>query len=365
MLSGGLDKSYVNTPLVGDPVDCLSKRLEVVVELGIQGALQHNMYEELKDAVLKGVVSTKQLSWIYALEIPLYTKALGRNLSFVVVDAVISEEMTTIIPFVRSNHIFAAEISAALTARKGRLYAKQHHDWEPLSLFQLDFIYAFTKSGDEIRSMVVHDLIRLHYWQCVPNEQIYISYAEKNSEFNHDWERAEQERLERRANKKFKSRAVNATEQQLGAAPRKQETRSQRANKKYHNHLVASPASPSVLEAKDSTHLHTRSRADTSLPKSTTTRRRPHQRNKINGLSSKPGSMVPHTVNIDLQKSAEVKAQETNAKDQKQAEANVSAIKKTKTKEANSPSAVPPPGKRVESDAVLRLTTDGEVERER
>ncbi|MCJ1436794.1 hypothetical protein MMC27_006176 [Xylographa pallens] len=363
MLSGGLDKSYVNAPLVGDPVDCLSKRLQVVVELGIQGALQHNMYEELTKAVLKGVVSTKQLSWIFAIESSPYTRALGRNLSFVIVDAVMSGEMTTIIPSVRSNHIFAAEISAALTVRKGRLYAKQHHDWEPLSLFQLDFIYAFTKTGHEIRSMVVHDLIRLHYWQCVLNEQIYITYAEKNTEFNDDWERAERERFEHRANNKLKPRAVNATEQQVEAAPKKKETRQQHANKKHHGYPAATPASPSVLLAKDSTHHHTRSRADTSLPKSTTTRRRTHQRNKINGLSSKSGSLVPHTVSTDA--SLEPKAQNQSARDHKDVEADVSATKDAKTKETNSPSAVIPPGKRIESDAMLRLTADGEVERQR
>ncbi|MCJ1377901.1 hypothetical protein MMC17_000997 [Xylographa soralifera] len=369
MLSGGLDKSYVNAPSVGDPVDCLSKRLQVVVELGIQGVLQHNMYEELKKAVLKGAVSTNQLSWIFAIESPSSTKALGRTLSFVVVDAVLSGEITTIIPSVRSNHIFAAELAAALTARKGRLYAKQHHDWEPLSLFQLDFIYAFTKSGHEIRSMVVHDLIRLHYWQCIPNEKIYITYAEKNTEFNNDWECAVQERFENRANNKLKSKVVSATEEQLGAASKKHEKRLQRrqqpANTKNHTHPVTTPASPLVLLATHSTHDHTVSQANKSLTKPATTRHRTRQSDKISGLSSKSGNIVPNTGNTDAQRSSRNKPLEGNVKDQKDGEANASAAKVAKSQKTLSAPAVPPPGKRIESDAVLRLTADGEVEREK
>ena len=369
MLSGGLDKTYVNAPLIENPVDCLSKRLQVVVELGIQGGLQHNMYEELKMAVVKGAVSTNQLSWIFDIESPPYTKAVGKTLSFVVVDAVINSEMTTIIPSVRSNQIFAAQIAAALAVRKGRLYAKQHHDWEPLSRFQLDFIYAFTQSGHEIRSMVVHDLIRLHYWQCVPNEKIYITYAEKNTEFNNDWERVEQERFEHRATNKLKSRAASATEYQVGAPSKKQEKKPQRKpqplSKKDHAYLATTSASPSVPLATQSTRDHTTSQAGKFPPKPAKTRHRTRQKAKINGLSSKSGSMVPHTVNADATKNSETKGRKSIIKDQKDVEANVCATKDVKPHEIISPPAIPSPGKRIESDAVLRLTIDGQVERER
>ncbi|MCJ1284217.1 hypothetical protein MMC26_003548 [Xylographa opegraphella] len=369
MLSGGLDKSYANAPLVGSPVDCLSKRLQIVVELGIQGSLQHSMYEDLKKAALKGAVSTNQLGWIFAVDNTPNTKVLGKNLSFVIVDAVLNSEMTTVIPSVRSNHVFAKEFAAALTARKGRLYAKQHHDWEPLSLFQLDFVYAFTKSGHEIRSMVVHDLIRLHYWQCVPDEEIYITYAKKNTEFNDDWNRAEQERLEYRANNKLKSRAAGTTEQQPGVDSKKQEKRSLRkqqpANNEYHTYTAITSTIPSGLLAKPNTHDHTTPQTDKSPPKPATTRRRHRQRAKINDLSSKSGSTDPKTVNTAVQKRPELKAQERVAKDRKVVKANSSAKRHAKTQKTIGDQAVPPPGKRIESDAVLRLTVDGEVERER
>ena len=369
MLSGGLDKTYVNAPLIGDPIDCLSKRLQVVVELGIQGGLQHSLYEELKEAVLKGAVDINHLSWIFGMERPPYTKPLGKAISYAVVDAVLSGEMTTIIPSVRSNHVFATEIAAALAVRKGRLYAKQHYDLEPLSVFQLDFIYAFTKKEHEIRSMVVHDLIRLHYWQYVSNENIYIIYAERNTEFNDDWERAEQERFEFRVNNKLKSRMVTSTEQQVGAAPRKQDKRSQRrlkvTNKKHYANSPATQTSTSVPLDNDNTHSHTTPQADNSTSTPATVRPRPRQRFKINGPPSKSGTKVPHTVNTNKQKGSEIKAQKSIATYKKHVKATTSAPEDGKPKEPISPPAIPPPGKRIESDAVLRLTSNGELERER
>ncbi|MCJ1398196.1 hypothetical protein MMC11_001393 [Xylographa trunciseda] len=359
MLSGGIDKSYVNAPVVGDVVDCLSKRLKVVVELGIQGSLQHSMYEALKKAVIKGAVNTNQLSWIFASESPPYAKALGKNLSVAIVDAILDGEMTTIIPSVKSNPIFTAEIEAALVIRKGRLYAKQHHEWEPLSLFQLDFVYAFTKSGHEIRKMVVHDLIRLHYWQCIPNEQIYITYAAKNTDFNDDWDRAEQDKFEYRANK-AKSRAAGEKKPEVN--PKKGERRSQRrpnpANKEHNAHRATAHSTPSA-------HDCTTPQVDKSLPESASTRHHNRQRGKTQGLSSKSGSTTPHIVNTAIEKTSGTHCEESNAEDQEEAGANTGAREDAKTRETNAPPVAPPPGKRIESDAVLCLTAEGEVKRER
>ncbi|MCJ1387676.1 hypothetical protein MMC18_000519 [Xylographa bjoerkii] len=359
MLSGGVDKTYVNAGIEGDLVDCLSKRLQIVVALGIQGGLQYHMYEELKKTLLRGAVSINQLSWIFAVESPPYTKALGRNLSFVVVDAVLSGEMTTIIPSVRSNPIFSAQVAAALLVRKGRLYAKQHHDWEPLTPFQLGFIYAFTEKGHKIRNMVVHDLIRLHRWQCIPDEQIYIYYAERNTDFNDDWERAEQENSEYRA-KKLQERAATTAHQQFKTAPKKLEKKPQRrlnpANKKYNAYPAAAQNSPSPLLENLSAHDHTTPQADKFQTTFVTTRHRIRQGGKILGLSSKSGSMVPLIVNNVAEKTFGIKAREDIADDQK--------TQQTLSSSATL-SITPPPGKRIESDAVLRLTAGGKVERER
>lgn len=187
MLNGGVEKSYDDAPPEMDsPVDWAVHRLAVVTGFGVQGSLHKRLCEEVKKFTLQGKINkAKDLHWIYKPHVPLPVQRLGKEIAHFVVDSVLDGTMTTGIEGARQLDLLKAAIVEALERKKGKLHVMQRVNRQPVTLFQLNFIYAFTLEGSELRKAVTKNLLWLIDTQGVANGP-YQAHAHHNAEFRAD-----------------------------------------------------------------------------------------------------------------------------------------------------------------------------------
>jgi hypothetical protein len=186
MLNGGVEKSYDDAPPEMDsPVDWAVHRLAVVTGFGVQGRLHKRLCQEVEKFTLQGRIKAEELRWIYKNFVPLQVQQLGKDFAHFVVDSVLDGTMTTGIEGARQLDLLKAAIVEALERKKGKLHVMQRVNRQPVTLFQLNFIYAFTLEGSELRKAVTKNLLWLIDTQGVANGP-YQAHAHHNGEFRAD-----------------------------------------------------------------------------------------------------------------------------------------------------------------------------------
>lgn len=212
MRAGGKDISHLITAADTDLVHSLTKRFQIVTELGIGGpatnaqtgirrmqqsnfSVHQKLYEDVKALIFQGKITMTQLDWMFSPSTPLYIRVIARNLAQTVVNAILNGTMTNAtIPGAKDHPRFNVEVKAMLVSKTGWLYKMQRVQWIPLTQFQVSFIYAFTEKDCEMRRMVARDLLYLMDWGCVPNMTAYHNFGKVEESFHEDMEHAITER---------------------------------------------------------------------------------------------------------------------------------------------------------------------------
>lgn len=186
MLNGGVEKSYDDAPPEMDSsVDWAVHRLAVVTGFGVQGRLHKRLCQEVEKFTLQGRIKAEDLRWIYLNLVPLPVQRLGKDFGHFVVDSVLDGTMTTGIEGARQCDLLKAAIVEALERKKGKLHLIQRVLRQPVTLFQLNFVYAFTLEGSELRKALTKNLLWLIDTQGVANGP-YQAHAHHHAEFRAD-----------------------------------------------------------------------------------------------------------------------------------------------------------------------------------
>ncbi|MCJ1244099.1 formin y 2 domain containing 1 [Trapelia coarctata] len=199
MLNGGVEKSYDNAPpAMNSAIDWAVHRLAVVTGFGVQGVLHDRLVKEVQKHILQGAIKAPDLTWIYRAHVPLPVKQLGKDIAFFIVNSVLGGGMTSPIESATHNAILKADVMEVLEKKRGKIYHMQRVARQPLTVFQVGFIYFFTSKESELRKMVTRDLLWL-IDTCVISNDPYKAFAHTNTEFDADMSNASDEAKARRA----------------------------------------------------------------------------------------------------------------------------------------------------------------------
>jgi len=214
MLNGGVEKSYDNAPPpMNSVIDWAVHRLAVVTGFGVQGGLHDRLFKEVQKHILQGAIKARDLQWIYKAHVPLPVKQLGKDIALFIVNSVLGGDMTSPIESATRNAILKGDIMEALDKKRGKIYHIQRVAKQPLTVFQVTFIYFFTSKESELRKMVTRDLLWLIDTKDVANYP-YHAFAHTNLEFNADMSDAVDEANARKAGYHRGQRQAGYTPQQ-------------------------------------------------------------------------------------------------------------------------------------------------------
>ena len=347
MLTGGSEKTYVDTATLDDPVVRLLNRLELVTLLGVQGWLEETLTSKLEDTILKGAVTIKHLAWIYTTSAPSKVRALGKHLAFTVVKHILDGTMTKVIAGAASNPTFVAEVTAALRTRKGRLYEMQNIKRVPLTPFQIQFIYIFTAKDSNIRKMVAGHLLKLMDHGHVADVDSYKQLAWKIDDFENDMAKAIEEK---------EKWLVERSKANASGPPKR------RPNKRSSNHKTAASLPQKTTDA---------------LPKHSGVKSAAIKPDHAHPQPPKKAGAAP-TTTPDLPNAAKGKIGNGKERTIKYPYENLRFIPTNQpppSPETPRPTALPAkasisppnpaPGTRMESDVVLTISKDGTMTKER
>ena len=199
MLNGGVEKSYDNAPPpMESAIDWDVHRLAVVTRFGIQGLLHDRLVKEVQNHILQGAIKAKDLQWIYKAHVPLPVKQLGNDIASFIVNSVLNGAITSPIQSATQNDILKGDIMEALALKRGKVHHIQRVARQPLTVFQVAFIYVFTSKESPLRKMVTRDLLWLIDLHAVSNDP-YHAFARTNAEFDADMSDAVDEAKARKA----------------------------------------------------------------------------------------------------------------------------------------------------------------------
>ena len=407
MLNGGVEKTYDNAPpLTESPTEWVVHRLALVTGFGVQGLLHERMVKEVHKLMVHGVITAKHLQWIYKPHVPLPVKQLGQDIAFFVVESVLNGNITSGIEGARQNPILKSDIASALQSKRGRIYHMQRKAKQPLTVFQVQFVYLFTPKGSELRKMVPRDLLRLIDSQAVVNVP-YQEYAQKNEDFRADMANAIDEANARRAEyHRTQNTAGNAPQQDrrvpaatghrfgsavhvAAAAPAPTTTRGETsaalssfpvkstrprkrvprgAKRTFVNTAQTSNPQPGPTASSSSIPTGPKAEQNPTAPKGPRAQRNRKPRQAPKTQSTPSGQPVSNTQQHPSPQHAthtHPALHTPNARPH----TNRAGIKFTVSPESTTEEAAAPPaqilGTRLESEVVLRITGDGGLEREK
>ena len=329
MIAGGAATKTVVTIVSDLPsMDDLLRRLQVIFHLKI-GRLQVQMIGDLQKLLAVTPFQTESVRWLYNHTNDNISLSLRQILAAGLVKAILDGHTIH-----SSWKLTAAELPALHSDLLKVVASKATHDqihhlqlYKPLTTYQLGFLYAFSDVGSSLRKTVAKDLLNLIDAGKVPNIEAYHNYAWQNGTFETDMVAAmdaKQSRLEQKAKAKVEAKSNCTVPMRKGyGAARKELHRSNGNSQKY-----------KVIVKADETDI-------------TIT----HGKGNGNVAGGKHGAAKATTANR-----YQTLARATNSKPPLTCQLKVEAMLSA---------AISRPAPRVQSYTVLRLTMDGQVEREK
>ena len=217
VLAGGTDK--VSQEVKHMAMEMVVSRLCLISHLGItSGKLFDDLRNRLEALVAKGSIKMQDLARIYDEKASKNIREVADGLTKYVVSEILEGRMASSIPGATACGAFYS-VASTLKGKQSHIRWLQRGRTTPLTIFQLIFVYQFSKAGDDIRSSVTRDLIQLFDDGHVTNPKAYMQYGAFNADFEKDMQAAilhgaKQhdflERKARRENRKVEAKAKAA-----------------------------------------------------------------------------------------------------------------------------------------------------------
>ena len=337
MLAGGLDKGFLNAPSSNDdPVAMLVERLNLVIRLGIDGSVESKLFSELRTTISRGQFKLQHVDLMYKTTDLACVETMGNRVAKTVVQAVLDGEKCGI-PGGATYQKFKEDITGAVHAKASLIHWMQTGRGVPLTTFQIGFLYIFAPEKSTIKKTIANDLLGLIDAGLVSNHDQYKAHARKYPDFNHEMTEAIISKDRRDAYWKSVNRGVSV--RQLNQTSNAQTALT---TKQQHAAHIPKPEA-SGIEVKNIAHPKGQKNVTFALTTPEPTQRKrnpPHRRVPIkNGKATKPNNSTPVVTETALNK------------------AQALALARNKLALL--------PAKKLDSTAVLRLTADGAMERER
>ena len=361
MIAGGVDKTAaITTTAVVSEIDVVLGRLQVVDYLTI-GGLYETLIEKLHKLLRYYPITVEQIRWTYGHTPYTGAASIRTALAAGIVQGIIDgvSDPSLVLSLAKKSRIFTTDLVRAIPGKELSARVHKFQLRAPFTIAQLRFFYAFSGEGSALRKTMAKDLLALIDADQVTNLHEYRNYGWENFDFSNDMDAAilakekheawlertalkTQRKAERDAKKAGGKTGVDAavakTGKHLQASAGNRQKRKKVAKGKKTTVDVGSvfSAGKNAKDAKDAKNAK----------KSVATKKASVSPNNPSPVGKNEGSATATRTNIK-RSSAGINE---NAKPSEHGKKSVHA---------------PKPAKRLESNAMLRLTKDGQIERER